>query len=209
MAKKGTKGKTRKTSTKKAETKLPKRFLKLAEFCKRNPDAIVPDNLVKLLRLPEMFQAAYSKLKSNPGNMTPGIKPQTLDGISLEWVRETIRQISAKTFDFQPGRRVMISKRDGKELRALTVAPPRDKIVQEVIRMILEAVFEHSFSDNSHGFRPGRSCHTAMRQIRTQFGAASFYLEGDISKCFPSINHRNLMNVIEAKIKDRQFTMLI
>lgn len=203
-----TKRKPRKP-TQQGETKLPERLLKLAEFCKRNPNAVVPDDLTKLLRMPAMYQAAYSKLKSNPGNMTPGIKPQTLDGISLEWVQETIRQISTRKFEFQPGRRVMIPKSDGTKTRPLTIAPPRDKIVQEVLRMILEAIFEPTFSENSHGFRPMRSCHTALRQVRTQFGAASYFLEGDISKCFPSIDHRILMNIIEGKIKDRQFTALI
>lgn len=75
--------------------------------------------------------------------------------------------------------------------------------------MILEVVFEPTFSENSHGFRPARSCHTALRQVRTQFGAASYFLEGDISKCFDSFGHRNLMKVIEAKILDRQFTGMI
>ena len=106
------------------------------------------------------------------------------------------------------GRRVMIPKSNGK-LRPLTVAPPRDKIVQEVIRMVLEVIYEPVFSPNSHGFRPNRSCHTALRQVKTQFGSASYYLEGDISKCFDSFNHRILMNIIEEKIKDRNFTALI
>ena len=182
--------------------------MKLAEFCNKNPEKIVPDNLFALLRIPEMYQIAYSKLKSNPGNMTPGVNPQTLDGISLRWVEETIQKIANKTFEFQPGRRVMIPKSNGK-MRPLTVAPPRDKIVQEVIRMVLEAIFEPTFTKNSHGFRPNLSCHTALRQVQTQFGSASFYLEGDISKCFDSFSHRILMRIIEEKIKDRQFTALI
>ena len=140
--------------------------------------------------------------------MTPGIKPETLDGMSMKWVMETINQIQLQHFKFQPGRRVMIPKSNGK-MRPLTVAPPRDKIVQEVLRTILEAVFEPIFSDNSHGFRPARSCHTALRQVKTKFGAASYYLEGDISKCFDSFNHNILMKFIEDKIKDRRFTALI
>lgn len=192
----------------KADTKFPKKFMKLAEFCKNNPDNTVPDNLFSLLRNPELYLIAYNKLKSNPGNMTPGIRPQTLDGISMEWIMETIKRISNQTFDFQPGRRVMIPKANGK-MRPLTVAPPRDKIIQEVIRMILEIVFEPTFSNNSHGFRPTRSCHSALRQIRTQFGSASFYIEGDISKCFDSFDHHVLMKIIEDKIKDRRFTSLI
>jgi len=102
----------------------------------------------------------------------------------------------------------MIPKSNGK-MRPLTIASPRDKIVQEVIRMILEVIFEPTFSSSSHGFRPNRSCHTALRQVKTQFGAASYYLEGDISKCFDSFNHLVLMKIIEGKVKDRQFTALI
>lgn len=196
------------SSPERVDTKIPKRLLKLAEFCNKNPDKIVPDKLFAFLRIPEMYQIAYSKLKSNPGNMTPGINPQTLDGISLRWVDETIHKIANKTFEFQPGIRVMIPKSNGK-MRPLTVAPPRDKIVQEVIRMVLETIFEPTFSKNSHGFRPNLSCHTALRQVKTQFGSASFYLEGDISKCFDSFSHRILMRIIEEKIKDRQFTALI
>lgn len=195
-------------SKREVDTELPKKFLKLAEQCSKDPDRIVPDNLLALLRIPEMYQIAYSKLKSNPGNMTPGITPETLDGISMEWVTETIAKISNQSFNFSPGRRVLIPKANGK-MRPLTVAPPRDKIVQEVLRMILEAVFEPTFSENSHGFRPARSCHTALKQVRSQFGAASYYLEGDISKCFDSFDHHILMNLIESKIKDRRFTALI
>lgn len=102
----------------------------------------------------------------------------------------------------------MIPKSNGK-MRPLTVAPPRDKIVQEVLRMILETIFEPTFSNYSHGFRPGRSCHSALRQIRTQFGSSSFYLEGDISKCFDSFDHHVLMKIIEDKVKDRRFTALL
>jgi len=94
-------------------------------------------------------------------------------------------------------------------MRPLTVAPPRDKIVQEVLRLILEVVYEPTFLDQSHGFRPARSCHTALKEVKTHFGAASFYIEGDISKCFDSFDHQVLMTFIEEKIKDRKFTALI
>jgi group II intron reverse transcriptase/maturase len=91
----------------------------------------------------------------------------------------------------------------------LTVAPPRDKVVQEVMRMILEAIFEPEFSKNSHGFRPNRSCHTALRQILTTFGVASWYIEGDISKCFDSFDHEILIKIIRRRIKDERFIRLI
>ena len=103
--------------------------------------------------------------------MTPGIVPTTLDGLSVEVVEEIIQSLKDDTFKFQPGRRVLIPKANGGE-RPLTIAPPRDKLVQECIRMILEAVYEPSFSDNSHGFRPNRSCHSALKAIKQRFGVA-------------------------------------
>lgn len=191
------------------DNNLPKKLLKLAKYCKNNPNAAISNSLFRdLIRDPKMYQIAYHKLRSNPVNMTPGINPTTLDGMSLDRVHEIIKKLEDGSFEFSPGRRVQIPKADGKT-RPLTIAPPRDKIVQEVIRMVLEAIFEPTFSENSHGFRPSRGCHSALRQLRIQFGGASYYLEGDISKCFDSFDHRILMNIIEKKVKDRRFTNLI
>lgn len=140
--------------------------------------------------------------------MTPGITPTTLDGFSIEVIEEIIEKLKDESFSFSPGRRVMIPKASGGQ-RPLTVAPPRDKIVQEVMRMILEAIFESSFSPNSHGFRPGKGCHSALRQIFTTFGVASWYIEGDISQCFPSIDHEILIKILLRRIKDERFINLI
>ncbi len=129
-------------------------------------------DIYKLMFKPKLFELACQKLKSKPGNMTPGIVPTTLDGFSIEIINEIIGKLKDESFKFSPGRRVMIPKASGGE-RPLTVAPPRDKIVQEVMRMILESVFEPNFSPNSHGFRPNRGCHTALKQVFTQFGVAS------------------------------------
>jgi nicotine oxidoreductase len=119
-----------------------------------------------------MYILAYNKLKSNPGNLTQGIIPETLDGISNEWIQETIESLKNESFQFKPGRRIEIEKSNGGK-RPLTIATPRDKIIQEIMRMILEAIYEPSFSPNSHGFRRGKSCHTALRQVKTQFSVSS------------------------------------
>lgn len=119
-----------------------------------------------------LYEIAYDNLKSKPGNMTQGIIPTTLDGFSSEVIHGIIEELKEESFKFKPGRRVMIPKASGGE-RPLTVAPPRDKIVQEVMRMILEVIFESDFSQNSHGFRPNKSCHTALRQLYTTFGVAT------------------------------------
>lgn len=112
-------------------------------------------NVYKLMCRVDILSAAYQKLKSKPGNMTPGIVPDTLDGMSLDVLEEISALLRTEQFQFKPGRRVQIPKRSG-GTRPLTIAPPRDKIVQEAMRMILEAIYEPTFSECSHGFRPSR-----------------------------------------------------
>lgn len=108
---------------------------------------------------------AYQNIKSNPGNMTPGIdKATTLDGMSNQLLAGIAEALQDNSFQFEPARRIHIPKKNGKR-RPLAVASPRDKIVQEAMRMVLEAIFEPHFSNNSHGFRPKRSCHTALKEI--------------------------------------------
>jgi retron-type reverse transcriptase len=104
--------------------------------------------------------------------MTPGVNPETLDGMSREVLDEIVRKLKNQSFQFQPARRIEIPKPSG-GTRPLTIAPPRDKVVQEAIRMILEAIYEPTFSDYSHGFRPKRSCHTALKHVRQQFQPVS------------------------------------
>lgn len=125
-------------------------------------------DLYKLLCDPDILLIAYNKLKSKPGQMTPGLNPETLDGMSKEILEDIVTRLKNESFQFKPGRRVQIPKASG-GTRPLTIAPPRDKIVQEGIRMILEAVFEPTFSDYSHGFRPQKGCHTALKTIRQDF----------------------------------------
>jgi retron-type reverse transcriptase len=141
-------------------------------LCENYPDFIVTDELYKLLYNRKLFQIAYEKLKSKPGNMTPGIVPTTLDGMSIEAMDEIITSLKDGSFKFQPERRIQIPKVNGK-MRPLTIAPPRDKLVQECMRMILEAIFEPTFTENSHGFRPGKNCHSALKMVKQQFGVSS------------------------------------
>jgi group II intron reverse transcriptase/maturase len=187
---------------------IPSKLLSLSQWCVQNPTKVVDRSLYSIMLDPRMFEIAYAKLKSKPGNMTPGIVPTTLDGMSLEFIKKTIQDLQNESFQFSPGRRILIPKYNGGK-RPLTIGNPRDKIVQEIIRMILEVIFEPTFSDSSHGFRKGRSCHTALRDIKRTFSVATWYIEGDISKCFDSISHNKLMAIIESKILDRKFTNLI
>jgi len=144
---------------------------KLKDLYKRSnnfPSQSIDRNLYKLLCDTEILEIAYEKLKSNPGQMTPGVKPETLDGMSLEVLQEIVEKLKNETFQFQPARRIEIPKASG-GTRPLTIASPRDKIVQEAIIMILEAAFEPVFLDCSHGFRPLRGCHTALKAVKQTF----------------------------------------
>lgn len=183
----------------------------LGEIYKRsqiNKDRIIDRNLYKLICSKELMLMSYEKLKSKPGNMTQGIVPETLDGMSSEILDEIIESLKSEKFQFSPGRRISIPKSQGGN-RPLTIAPPRDKLVQEGMRIILEAIWEALFLENSHGFRPNRGCHTALKQVSAQFQPITWVIEGDISKCFDSIDHQKLMFIIESKISDRKFTRLI
>lgn len=156
-----------------------KKIQKINELCINDKEFIVVDKLYNLLYDKELFYAAYNKLKSKPGNIEgdrassphPGINPTTLDGISDEVIAGIIQNLREGTFQFSPGKRVYIPKANEGE-RPLTIAPPIDKLVQECIRMILEAIYEPSFHPSSHGFRPNRSCHTALQELRQKSGMA-------------------------------------
>ena len=135
----------------------------------------VNDDLYRLLYKEDLYIVAYERIKSKPGNMTPGTDEETLDGFSLESIREIINEMRTEQFHFKPVRLTFIPKANGK-MRKLGIPCVRDKIVQEVIRMILEAIYDSPygpyFSDQSHGFRPNRSCHTALQEIRGKWSAS-------------------------------------
>ena len=196
------------TGSGKVETKITKELRELHERSIKYPNLVVDRNLYNILCDKEIFLLAYQKLRSKPGNMTRGTVPETLDGMSTGTIDNLIEKLKDETFQFSAGRRVQIPKLSN-GTRPLTIASPRDKLVQESMRMILEAIWEPLFADNSHGFRPNRSCHTALNMIKAQFQPSVWVIEGDISKCFDSIDHNKLMELIESKIKNRKFTRLI
>jgi len=145
----------------------------LRKRTQNNPDKTIDLNLYRDFVLdPRMYLAAYQKLKSKPGSMTPGITPTTLDGLSMDEILNIIHRLMDENFQFTPGRRIYISKPSGNK-RPLTIGNPRDKLVQEVIRLVLEAIYEPLFLPCSHGFRPKFSCHTALREIFTKFVGCS------------------------------------
>ncbi len=172
----------------------------------------VNHELYRLLYSEELYVVAYERIKSKPGNMTPGTDGETLDGFSLGTIREIIHQMRTEQFHFKPVRTTYIPKAKGK-MRKLGIPCVRDKVVQEALHMILEAIYDSPqgayFSDASHGFRPNRSCHTALREFRGKWGAVNWIIEGDIRACFDELEHHVLVTTLKKKIHDERFINLI
>jgi retron-type reverse transcriptase len=144
--------------------------------------------------------------------MTPGSDGKTIDGMSLKEIQTIIQEMQTEQFQFKAVRTVYIPKANGK-MRKLGIPSTRDKIVQEVIRIILECIYDSPdgpyFHEASHGFRPDRSCHTALREIRGKWPALNWFLEGDIQACFDAIDHGVLVSLLHQKIRDERFLNLI
>jgi group II intron reverse transcriptase/maturase len=155
-----------------------------------------------------LYLAAYGRIYSNQGAMTPGPSQETADGMSEGLIDEVIGQMRRERYRFSPARRVYIPKKNGK-LRPLGLPSWSDKLVGEVVRLLLEAYYEPRFSGRSHGFRKGRGCHTALREIRDTWTGTTWFVEGDISDCFGSLDHEILLRILAEKIHDQRFLRLI
>ena len=140
--------------------------------------------------------------------MTPGVDGETADGMSLAKIGRVIDALRHERFRFQPARRVYIPKKNGTR-RPLGMPPWSDKLVGEVIRLLLEAYYEPRFSDRSHGFRPGRGCHTALSEVADKWTGTTWFIEGDISDCFGSFDHQVMLSALAEKIRDNRFLRLI
>lgn len=165
------------------------------------------ERLYKLLYNKELYLLAYAKLYPNSGAMTKGATDETVDGMSIKKIEKLIDDIRHERYKWTATRRVYIPKKNGKQ-RPLGIPTWSDKLLQEVIRMILEAYYEPQFSDSSHGFRLQRGCHTALSEIQTWKGT-KWFVEGDISKYFDTIDHDVLLKILSKNINDNRFLRLI
>jgi group II intron reverse transcriptase/maturase len=164
--------------------------------------------LYRQLYNPQLYLQAYARLYSNDGAMTPDTTGETVDGMSREKIGTMIGLIRQERWRWTPVKRISIPKRNGK-LRPLGLPSWSSKVMQEVVRQLLDAYFEPRFSEHSHGFRPGRGCHTALSEIVQTWKGVHWYIEGDISDCFGSLDHEVLMNILGEKVHDNRFLRLI
>lgn len=155
-----------------------------------------------------MYYAAYQRIYAKEGNMTKGADNATIDHMSISRIEKLIISLKDESYQPIPSRRVYIPKKNGKK-RPLGIPTFNDKLLQEVVRMILEAIYEGSFDNNSHGFRPKRSCHTALQQIQKSFNGTRWFIEGDIKGFFDNINHNTLIDILRKRIDDERFLRLI
>ena len=166
------------------------------------------ERLYRNLYNPDFYLLAYQNVYSNKGAMTPGIDGLTLDGYGAERVDSVIETLKNHSYQPNPARRQYIPKKNGK-MRPLGIPSANDKLVQEVVRLILESIYEPTFSNLSHGFRPKRSCHTALLQIQHNFTAVKWFIEGDIKAFFDTIDHHVLVGILRRRISDESLIELI
>ena len=175
---------------------------------KRGERGLPVERLYRQLFNPQLYLMAYGKLYSNAGAMTPGVSGETVDGMSLAKIGAIIGALSAERYRWQPVKRIYIPKKSGKQ-RPLGLPTWSDKLVAEVVRLLLEAYYEPQFSGRSHGFRPGRGCHTALSEVVETWKGTHWFIEGDISDCFGSLDHQVMLAILAEKIHDGRFLRLI
>jgi group II intron reverse transcriptase/maturase len=197
------------------DTRGPGRYAKLQSaetvlgvLRERGRRGLPCNELYRQMFNPELYLLAYGRIYSNAGAMTPGASAETVDGMSLDKIHRIIEAMRHERYRFSPARRVLIPKKNGK-LRPLGLPGWSDKLVGEVMRLLLEAYYEPRFSDRSHGFRPGRGCHTALREVANTWTGTTWLIEGDISDCFGSLDHDLMIQILSEKIRDNRFLRLL
>ena len=166
------------------------------------------EELYRQLFNPQLYLLAYGRIYANKGAMTPGVTQETVDGMSTGKIERIIDAMRHERYRFAPARRVYIPKKNG-TMRPLGMPTWSDKIVGEVVRLLLEAYYEPTFSASSHGFRPGRGCHTALREVAHTWTGTVWFIEGDIADCFGSLDHQVMIRILSEKIHDNRFLGLI
>lgn len=166
------------------------------------------EGLYRQLFNPQLYLMAYGRIYSNDGAMTPGADGETPDGMSLSRIDRIIDAVRNERYRFKPVKRTYIPKKNGK-MRPLGLPSWSDKLLGEVIRLLLQAYYEPRFSDHSYGFRPGRGCHTALQKVAVTWTATTWFVEGDISDCFGTLDREVMLSTLGEKIHDNRFLRLM
>jgi group II intron reverse transcriptase/maturase len=166
------------------------------------------ERLYRQLFNPQLYLLAYGRLYANKGAMTPGVTGETVDGMSLRKIETIVAALRRERYRWSPVKRIHIPKKNGKT-RPLGLPPWSDKLVGEVIRLLLEAYYQPTFSDLSHGFRPGRGCHTALRHVADTWTGTTWFIEGDVADCFGSFDHQIMLSTLAERIHDGRFLRLM
>ena len=166
------------------------------------------NDLYRQLWNPNLYLLAYGRIAKNDGALTPGATPETADGMKMDDIHAIIEALRFERYRWTPARRVYIPKANGKR-RPLGLPTWSDKVLQEVMRLLLEAYYEPQFSDQSHGFRPKRGCHTAFTEITRTWTGTTWFIEGDIAGCFDNIDHKVLLEILGENIQDNRFLRLV
>jgi len=193
-----------------SKNEMPAGIKELGQLIEENKldQAKINTNVSKIVSNINVLKQAYNNIKKKTGGDTPGVDNETLDGLTEEWFIKVQKEINTGNLKFKPARRIEIPKANG-GTRSLGIASPRDKIIQEAMKLVLEAIYEPTFLECSHGFRPGKGCHTAMNYLKMKNGERKWFIEGDISKCFDSFDQKILVRILEKRIKDQVFMDLI
>jgi len=159
------------------------------------------ERLYRNLYNPEFYLQAYQNIYAKEGNLTEGTDGLTIDGMSTRRIDKLIASLKDYSYKPHPARRTYIPKANNKK-RPLGIPSFNDKLLQEVVRMIMESIYEPTFSVHCHGFRPKRSCHTALLELKTRFTGVKWFIEGDIKGCFDNVDHHVLVGLLRRRIKD-------
>ncbi len=176
--------------------------LRVVRELSRNNPRWEHKELFRLLRKEDIWVTAYENIKGNKRALTSGVTRATLDGTSIQKLRKVQMEVLAERYQFKPAKQTWIGK-------PLGIPTPDDKLVQEVIRMVLEAIYEPNFDDRSFGFRSGKGVHDALEYVEKQFRWADWVIKGDIKNAYPTIEHRKLCQILSLRIKDQRFMNLI
>lgn len=166
------------------------------------------NGLFRLLTCRPLWMAGLDRIKRNKGAETPGVDGQVVGTLGLGEIESAIGHITAGSYSPKPVRRIYIPKANGK-LRPLGIPTAMDRLVQEVVRSVLSQIYEPIFSGHSHGFRPKRSCHTALDHIKYEWTGVKWFVEVDVKGYFDNINHSILLDMLSKRIDDDKFIALI